>query len=124
MLIAADKIVELVFTPADQSMQLSATVYADWQFKEQAFPNDVIGRWVPINILKNLTSALCTVRAEDLPLLDRLARVSAKAGAGCCKLCSCHSAAPPSAMQLWLNPEGEAVHQSSVCGSVGRVTKT
>ena len=43
-LIAADKIIEILFTPASESMQLSARVYKDWKFTDQAFPTDVLNR--------------------------------------------------------------------------------
>ncbi len=42
---SADTIIELTFTPGSYCMQLSADVYQDWKFTDQAFPADVISRW-------------------------------------------------------------------------------
>lgn len=44
ILVAAGKIVEMVFTPGTYAMQLSADVYAGWRFDEQSFAADVVKR--------------------------------------------------------------------------------
>ncbi len=44
VLVAAEKIVEMVFTPGTYAMQLSADAYAGWRFKDQSFPTDVVKR--------------------------------------------------------------------------------
>uniref|UniRef100_A0A0V0HRH3 Putative ovule protein n=1 Tax=Solanum chacoense TaxID=4108 RepID=A0A0V0HRH3_SOLCH len=53
LLINSDGVIELTFFPSKYSMEMSAVVYKDWIFPEQALPADLIKRGVAVEDLNS-----------------------------------------------------------------------
>ncbi|KAH0784555.1 hypothetical protein KY290_004153 [Solanum tuberosum] len=53
LLINSDRVIELTFFPSKYSMEMSAVVYKDWIFPEQALPADLIKRGVAVEDLNS-----------------------------------------------------------------------
>lgn len=66
VLVAANTVIELLFTTSSESMQLSSRVYNDWKFTDQAFPQDVINR----GLARPVEGGGLEIIAEDYPYCE------------------------------------------------------